>query len=411
MKILVINGDYIQTNTSANLCHLSYIRGLVDSGYKVTLLSADGRDYVSDTSMIIPAEVESYTYYGMTFYEKMSLKKQRKNNRLEENMQSVIMSDNDKQNLKRRLIKFIKSLVLSLYGVHGTYVKFMKRAQEFQSNEEFDYILSISTPATSHLLAYNLLKAGHIKGKHWIQIWEDPWYSDAYGYNSDKRIYREEKRLISFAEKVCYVSPLTLKNQKKLYPEFANKMFWQPLPYYYKEEQGTQKNIEKNSYGYFGAYYPEARNLEPFYKAAIQTGIQVNICGDPSSLFVPTEYVHIYPRLSLDELKPIEDSTNVLIFLCNRKGGQIPGKIYQYSATKKVILFIMDGTSEEQEVLKNYFGKFNRYVFCENTVEDITRAIKKIEDGDFGTVKNEPIDDFNPKKTIQKILLGNKERL
>ncbi|WP_216696881.1 glycosyltransferase family protein [Anaerostipes faecalis] len=409
MKILIINGDYIQTNTSANLCHLSYIKGLVDSGYKVTLLSADGRDYVSDTSMIIPDEVERYTYYGVSFYEKMSLKKKQRNNRLEESMQSVIISDDDKPSLKGRTIKFIKKLVLSLYGVHGTYVKFMKEAQSFQSNEEFDYILSISTPATSHLLAHNLIKSGHISGKHWIQIWEDPWYSDAYGYNSDKRIYREEKRLISFAEKVCYVSPLTLKNQKKLYPEFANKMYWQPLPYYYKEEQRTQKNLQRNSYGYFGAYYPAARNLEPFYQAAIRTGVRVNICGDPSNLFVPTEHVHIYPRLPLDELKPIEDSTNVLIFLCNRKGGQIPGKIYQYSATNKIILFIMDGTSEEQEVLKNYFGKFNRYMFCENTVEDIIRAIKQIEDGNFGNIENKPVDDFNPKVTIHKILEGVKE--
>ena len=37
MKILVINGDCITTNSSANLCHLAYIKGLVDSGYEVTL--------------------------------------------------------------------------------------------------------------------------------------------------------------------------------------------------------------------------------------------------------------------------------------------------------------------------------------------------------------------------------------
>ena len=48
MGILVINGDCIQTNTSANLCHLAYIRGLVDSGHNVTLLSADGKDYQLD---------------------------------------------------------------------------------------------------------------------------------------------------------------------------------------------------------------------------------------------------------------------------------------------------------------------------------------------------------------------------
>lgn len=49
MNILVINGDCMQTNTSANLCHLAYIRGLL--------------------------QVVQYTFYGVSFYEKLSLRK------------------------------------------------------------------------------------------------------------------------------------------------------------------------------------------------------------------------------------------------------------------------------------------------------------------------------------------------
>lgn len=74
MKVLVINGDCITTNSSANLCHLAYIRGLVDSGYDVTLLSADGRDYVCDESMVIPKEVKHYTNDAVSFYEKYTLR-------------------------------------------------------------------------------------------------------------------------------------------------------------------------------------------------------------------------------------------------------------------------------------------------------------------------------------------------
>ncbi len=102
----------------------------------------------------------------------------------------------------------------------------------------------------------------------------------------------------------------------------------------------------------------------------------------------------------------MEDATNVLIFLCNRQGGQIPGKIYQYSATDKIVLFIMDGTDEERKVLYNYFAPFNRYVFCDNTKEDIIRAIHLIESGNFDNIKNVPLEDFNPRETIRKILEG-----
>lgn len=399
MKILVINGECIQTNTSANLCHLAYIRGLVDSGHDVTLLSADGRDYKMDPSMVIPKEVKHYTYYGVSLYEKLSLRKKTESVPSEATVASNTVS-RERPNIKRK----IKDFVLSLYGVHGIYATFVRKAQQFQSDEDFDFILSISTPVTSHLIAHNLLKSGHIRAKHWIQIWEDPWYSDAYGFNGAEKIRKEEARLLSFAEKICYVSPLTLENQKKLYPKSADKMFWQPLPFYYQSEDMLDTGVEENRYGYFGAYYPATRDLSLFYKAAKETGIAVNICGNPSNLFASTDRIHIHPRLTLDKLKPIEDSTNVLVFLCNRKGGQIPGKIYQYSATNKTILFIMDGTDEEQRVLREYFGKFNRFVFCQNNVEDITRAIRQIEAGDLGEVQNRPLNDFDPAITIENIL-------
>lgn len=410
MKILVINADCITVNSSANLCHLAYLNGLINSGHEVTLLSADGRDYKQDPSMKIPEGVQRYTYYGVSLYEKMSLKKAANNADMPAAPMPESVADGKTDKWLMRLLKAgvsgAKKAVISAYGVHGIYATFARKASRFHSDEEYDFMLSLSTPVASHLLAYNLLHSGHVKAKKWIQIWEDPWYSDAYGFNRKPRIYREEKRLLSFAQKVCYVSPLTLENQKRLYLGSAHKMYWQPLPFYYKADETSTAAFESNCYGYFGDYVPEARNLRPFYEAAKETGVEVHICGNPSNLFETTEHIHIHPRLPLDKLKPIEDSTNILIFLCNRKGGQIPGKIYQYSATNKTILFIMDGTEEEQKALWEFFGKFDRYVFCQNTKEDIAQAIRKIEAGDLGNVKSVPLEDFDPRKTIRNILNG-----
>lgn len=399
MKILVINGGCLLTNTSANLCHLAYIRGLVDSGHEVVLLSADGRDYALDPNLSIPKEVEQHTYYGVSLYEKLSLKR-----RAVSKQTSVPYISEPTKTGRGGIKRKIKKALLSLYGVHGIYATFVRKARKFRSEVDFDYVLSVSTPVTSHLVAHDLLKKGNIRARHWIQIWEDPWHSDVYGFNGSEKIRKEEQRLLSFAEKICYVSPLTLKNQQKKYPGSAHKMFWQPLPFYYKSESVVNGAFAKDRYGYFGDYHPAARDLAPFYEAALEAGIEVNICGNPYDLFSSTENVHIHPRLPLDKLKPIEDSTNVLIFLCNRMGGQIPGKIYQYSATNKTILFIMDGTEEEQKVLLEYFGRFERYVFCQNNKEDIIRAINLIESGNLGTIQNRPLDDFDPKITISNIL-------
>ena len=403
MNILVINGDCLQVNTSANLCHLAYIRGLVDAGHRVDVLCADGRDYRLDPSMQLPEGVKCYTYYGVSWYEKLSLRK----NAEQSPTVSVTTSTPKmaaKPGLLHRFIAKAKSAALSLYGVHGIYATFVRKAKNFRSDTHYDYVLSLSTPVTSHLLTHKLRKKGNIHADHWIQIWEDPWCIDAYGFNGKKKILREERRLLSFAEKVCYVSPLTLRNQQKLFPESSHKMYWQPLPYYYKTETPVVIPEKPTAYGYFGDYAPVARNLEPFYKAAKEAGITVNICGRPNNLFPSTEHIHIHPRLPLDQLKPLEDRTSVLVFLCNRAGGQIPGKIYQYAATTKTILFIMDGTKEEQEVLYDFFSPFNRFVFCQNTVESISAAIERIEQGNLGGVENTPVEAFNPIETIRKIL-------
>lgn len=401
MKVLVINGDCVQINSSANLCHLSYIRGMIDSGMDVTLLSAGGKGYETDSLMQIPQQVTQHTFNGISLYQKLSSMKKQVASRPPSTCDSNAICG---ENVAHSTIRKIKSHILSLYGVHGIYATFVKHAKRFESTDVFDYVLSLSTPPSSHLLAYKLLTSKQIIASHWIQIWEDPWYSDAYGFNGKTAIFNEEKRLLSFAEKVCYVSPLTLRNQQKLFPESAEKMFWMPLPAYYKNDTPVHKFSGQNIYGYFGDYAPAARDLEPFYTAADKVGVEVNICGSPSNLFRSTDKIHIHPRLPLAELRPIEDSTNVLVFLCNRKGGQIPGKIYQYSATGKTILFILDGTEDEQAVLKDYFGKFNRYVFCRNSVEDITRAIRQIESGDIGSVRNVPLDDFEPAKIVTSIL-------
>lgn len=405
MNILIVNGDCLQVNSSANLCHLAYIRGLVDSGHEVDVLSADGSSYKLDPAMQLPEGVKNYTYYGVSLYEKLSLKKSAASEAVTAPAPvTAAPQEVGKPGLLGTMVGKAKHLFLNCYGPHGIYATFVRKAKKFRSDKHYDYVISLSTPPSSHLLTHKLLKKGHIHADRWIQVWEDPWCVDVYGFNGKKSIFKEEKRLLSYAQKVCYVSPLTLRNQQKLFPESAHKMYWQPLPYYYKDEAPVAVPQKPTVYGYFGDYAPASRNLEPFYLAAKGTGITLNICGRPHDLFASTENITIYPRLPLDKLKPLEDQTNVLVFLCNRAGGQIPGKIYQYSATEKTVLFIMDGTEEEQKVLYDFFAPFNRFVFCENTVESISDAIRRIEEGALGDVENKPLEAFNPIETIRKIL-------
>ncbi len=400
MKVLVISGECVQVNTSSNLCCLAYLQGFVDTGNDVALLSADNHGYAIDPDMHIPDRVKCFTYRGVTLYEKLSGLKRKANNPVQHSI-----SKNTKVQTHHGFIKSIKRKVFILYyGVHGTYVKFEKKARKFRSTDTYDIVVSLSTPASSHLLAYHLLQSGNVKSRHWIQVWEDPWYGDMDGNYATESVFQEEKHLLSLAERVCYVSPITLMYQQRRFPESADKMFWVPLPSYYSGEKGKIVAEDNLVFGYFGEYSMPARNLKPFYQAAINTEIEVNICGNSNLGLESTAFIHIYPRLDLSKLQPIEDATNVLVFLCNCKGGQIPGKIYQYAATNKAILFILDGTDEEKSTLKAFFERFNRFVFCENNQESIQFAIKKIENKEFGDVKNEPLNEFSSANIVRQII-------
>ena len=108
--------------------------------------------------------------------------------------------------------------------------------------------------------------------------------------------------------------------------------------------------------------------------------------------------------MPLDKLRAFEEKTNALVFLCNRAGGQIPGKIYQYSATHKWILFILDGPEEEKKTLRAFFEPFHRYVFCDNTVESIEEAIRRIRMNDCPGISNEPLTQFEPANIIRTVL-------
>lgn len=399
MKILVVVGYCLQVNSSANLCHISYIRGLVDGGHTVELLTVSNKNQNIDTGIDIPKVHKLYTY-DASLYEQLGARK---------NAQYVKNTDNithDSINtLKKSFKSQIKENIRKAYGTYGTDIIWYFRAKNWKSKERYDCVISLAYPPVSHKLVENLLKSKHLFAKHWIQIWEDPWYADIFGLCHNNKVKKEEARILSKSDSVYYVSPLTLMYQKKAFPAFSDRMKWQPLPSYYEREL-LPINFEELCFGYFGDYSPNVRNLMPFYNVALKIGLEVNICGNSSLKFRSKESVRVFPRMGLNELQVYENQANVLVFLCNLKGGQIPGKIYQYAATNKLILFILDGTVEERETLYRYFSKFNRFIFCDNDEESIEQAILDLKSQKIEESYITPLVDFVPEKIVQNILEG-----
>lgn len=407
MKALFIVGSCLHMNTSANMSHNSYVKGLVENGYEVDVLMPDNSFGEKDETL---SEVPGAKYYVFPYSSKTTLFLEKLKLKILRNSQTVskvtsesvpVNQSNNSSNSVRAIVKKIYRRLIGYNDIYcQTFFWIKNTFKEYNLCKEYDLIISNSSPAASHKLAAMLINAEKIKSKRWIQIWEDPWAHDLYG-NVSANIEKEEQELLSAATEIVYVSPLTLMYQKKFFPTCADKMRCVPLPFFEYEQNTEDIENKGDTFGYFGDYYSKTRNLIPFYESLKKMGYKGYIFGDSDLNLECTDLIEVSPRVTLDKLSQIQNKTAVLVHLCNVRGGQIPGKIYHYSATAKPILFINDGTEEEKKCIHDFFSKYNRYVICENNVDSITEAMMSILNSQKEWKK---IEDFCPKSVINTML-------
>lgn len=396
-NILIIAATDLSDDNSASLCHSAYIRGFVALGHKVKVLT------VTPTSLKYEHEIDGAEYIYISD-ENALIRKIRAQRKASDAKNTDGQKNGYKgvpviKKLFNRVKKAVYKVLLYFFGATATWNRCVRK---LSFDEHFDLSISLSSPPESHNVAGKLIKKGKIDTAEWYQLWEDPWSTDLY--ENSTSVFKKEKKLLDIASKILYVSPLTLARQQKLFPRNASKMDWLPLPTYFSEEVKNSVPNGSFSFGYFGQYFPHVRNLQPTYEALNKLKHRFVICGEPHELFTPTETIEIHARVTPNELKEFEERTNVLVFVANLGGGQIPGKIYQYSSTNKWILFVLDGNEDEKKVLVDYFGKFERYVFCDNNIESIFESVQNIVSGQINDIKNTRVEYFNASNIAEEIL-------
>lgn len=407
MRVLYVVGSCLTKNTSANMSHNAFVEGLLENGCEVDIIMPKDSWGQQDSRLPVWNQAQYYCYPSTSFQDWLRV---RARNLIPAERPKEITEKRDikksttcQSSKKAMLRSWMKKIFYFIFPNDSCYPlsrTWLKKALHFYSKTEYDLVLSNSSPAASHKLVQLLLEKKRISCKRWIQIWEDPWYADVYDQRNPE-IFQEERQLLNAASEVYYVSPLTLEYQKRLFPDSAGKMKHIPLPYL---EFAKDFNVESGrSFGYFGDYYSHTRNLMPFYEALRQSGCCGYIYGDSDLNLPSTEQIEVRGRVTLDVLEKIQAQTGILVHLCNLKGGQIPGKIYHYSATDKPILFILDGTDDERRKIKNYFSQFHRYYFVDNQKDSIYAAIENIQ-RDYDRVAGKKVKLFEPKYVIACLL-------
>lgn len=388
MKILYVVSRPLEINTSASIRNRATILGLVDNGHEVEVLTTEpDRNHPAFDGQMSVDDVARMHYVKLGGSQRIA-----------------------RMGRKVAFLRPIKDLAYRWMTRHEVYDNLKGIITHTDAislqNAQYDLIISSSDPKSSHLFVYELLQQQRsgFKGR-WIQIWGDPFASDIT-FKADskrKKVRHEEHKLLKCADKIVYVSPLTLRDQKVAYPDCADKMFDCPIPYEHEVIYEINPVRERSTVNllYCGDYISRVRDIMPLYDAAQEvTRVHLTICGDCDNPVESCENVTVYPRVPHAEVIQKEREADILVHLSNRHGSQIPGKIYQLAATNKPILFILDGASDQ---LLSVFGKYERFVFAQNQKESIAEAVQKMI-AEYGLVEYAPVKGFSRKAIAASII-------
>ncbi|MFZ3577514.1 hypothetical protein [Virgibacillus sp. DJP39] len=380
----------MEMNTSAMIRNNAIIKGLIENDAIVDLLTIEAIESnpAYDKTLNWDKRINIISLKGNNLY-KSFVKSER----------SVIGK------LKKSLLPIIRRMYHSFNLFDNTIYIAKGANHNILPSKYYDLIISSSDPKSSHIAVHKLIKSGLRYGR-WIQYWGDPLTIDI----TKKSIYpnilikKIENQIFYNADRLVYVSPFTLEKQKKLFPNYADKMIFLPVPYIReKKYKNNSRENKKVTIGYFGDYYTKIRNIENLYSVCQQEKFNLIIAGNSNVELLNTKNITILPRISQNQVEELEARCDILICILNKTGTQIPAKIYHYAATNRPILILVH---KNQEQMSKYLESFSRFVICENEYESVKKAIKSIMKS---KKEYEPLPFLNSKNISKQLLnLGNR---
>lgn len=379
MRILTIFTQAIENNTSSMIRCRNVINGLATIGNHITVYS--------------PFPDKNSIYYGEEFRINPGIEVRRYGKKTNYNM------DKKGQNKKKNGIILRIYRKFDLFGSAIIYIKYTNDIIKKIEFEEYDMVISFSSPVATHIISNKIVtRKGEIK---YIQQWGDPLVADITRKSLTPKWVQHiiESNLIHLADKVYYVSPFTLQEQKKLFPKYKDKMEFVPTP--------AEKRLYEETYnkklriGYFGSYQTSARNIIPLYKAVKSNKeIELLIVGDSDINLQETDNIRLIDRTTPDHIDELMKQMDVIVCLMNSSGGQIPGKIYNYACTNKEILMVIDG--DQGEAIRMFLERYERFTFVKNNADSITNQLQRYVDE--GVVARQPVNEFTPAIIAEKMV-------
>lgn len=366
MKILYISSLVFKKGSSASIRNIGLIEGMVKNGCKVDVLTIDYPIGIKDE--ILERRIKSVC---KVYTSRLNL--------LEKylNTKKIKIKTN-------KFFLFFKNFIKDFLFFPDVDKEWINKV-EFEKYIDYDLVISSSDTKTSHYVAKKIIeKKNEIK---WFQIWGDPWADDISLSNFKKmRVKYAEKKIISKADKVFYVSPLTLKKIINENPKLENKLKYLPRGYL---EQIKKKNEIERTYVkiVYTGVINKNRNISKIldviekYNEIKEKKIKMEIYGEIIGIEKDTilkyNFIDYKGMVSIAEIEKTYQNSDILLLLENGgKSTQIPGKIYDYLGTECKILALFENKNEIYSYFLDTF-EIDVSLNSEVTVEFLEKLVEK----------------------------------
>ena len=390
MQILFVTFSDIRICSSSNIRNISLIKGLLDIGNSVDIIS-----YKTNNKAQVQDEIfKPVTDRCRVFEISGSL--------VSEKVSSGLLIKGSK-NIKVRLYSLLRKLYYVLEPVDSMRKTALSLDIEGLGLGEYDLMISSSNPYSVHILAERIKKRYFKAGIKWVQYWGDALYFDTLIRHPifPARLKKAEYNLIRNCDAVFYTNAVILGKQKELFRDMADKMTYIETPYAFAEK--SEKAEFAYQVGYFGSFSTVVRDIMPLYSVLSEANYRSVIIGNGDVEINPTNTLEVLPRATVSIVREYENNTRILDCICNKlpsnkeETGLIPGKAYHYGATDKTVLVI--GASPDVET---FLRKYNRFVFVPNDSQQIRETIDKLIRASIR--KETPIKEVNPINAATKFV-------
>lgn len=264
-----------------------------------------------------------------------------------------------------------------------------------------DYIRRVGLAAITYTMAYNLIKRNEYKSclvgilpwSYYLMIPKlrrhiktvvdisDPLYKNAVNVNSDNKAnFRLEKKALEDADAIITMNEPTISIMTDEFGiPFQKISFISPSMNIGHYSVGSMAYKRGNGIRliYSGSLYAGYRDLDEFIPAIESVGdLSLDIYTNSRYRPSDSDIIKVHDAVSHNDILKLYQQFDILLFVDNFYGYQVPSKIFELIAQNKPILFVYDKRNQYlYNKLKNQKGIY----FVENNSSNIKDRLNYIK--------------------------------